>query len=48
MTILYLSVLAAFASVAGMLAFLVYCNREIDAESARGERIRNIISSDRN
>jgi len=40
MTILYLSVLAAFACVLGMLAFLVYCNREFDAEAKRGEAIR--------
>jgi hypothetical protein len=33
MTILYLSVLAAFAAVLGMLAFLVFCSRELDAEA---------------
>jgi hypothetical protein len=40
MTILYLSVLAAFACVLGMLGFLAYCSRELDAEAKRGELIR--------
>jgi hypothetical protein len=35
MTILYLSVAAAFACVLGMLGFLVYCNGQLDAESNR-------------
>lgn len=40
MMILYLSVLCAFACVAGMLAYLVYCSGQIDAESKRVEDYR--------
>lgn len=40
MMILWLSVLAAFSAVGGMLCFLVYCGRAIDAEADRGEEFR--------
>lgn len=37
MTILWLSVLAAFAVVGGMLCFLVYCGKALDAEAKKVE-----------
>ena len=38
--IAWIPVLGAFAAVAGMLAFLVYCGSEIDAEAERVEQYR--------
>ncbi len=35
-----LPVLAAFMVVGGMIAFLVYCGKEIDAEEKRVENYR--------
>lgn len=37
MTTLWLSVLAAFMVVGGMLSFLVYCGKALDAEAKRVE-----------
>ena len=40
MIILYLSVLAAFACVAGMLFYLAYCASRLDAEAKKVEAFR--------
>ncbi len=40
MMILYLSVLSAFACVAGMLAYLGYCAGRLDAEAKKVESFR--------
>lgn len=37
MMILWLSVLAAFSAVGGMLCFLAYCGSALDAEAKRVE-----------
>ena len=36
----WIPVAAAFGAVGGMLAFLAYCAKEIDAEGERGENLR--------
>ncbi len=35
-----LPVVAAFMTVFGMIAFLIYCGKELDAEAARVEHYR--------
>ncbi len=36
----WIPVLGAFTAVGGMIAFLVYCGKEIDAEAERVEKHR--------